>query len=128
MDYRKVFNNKVCVEDFDEYRFRYCDELFADVISHARLDEGKSVLEIGPGTGQATEPILKTNCSYFAVELGESFTKSMQEKFCKYKNFSIVNADFETYPFEKIHLIWFIQQQQFNGYRKKSHFLRCMIF
>lgn len=101
MDYRKVFNNKVCVEDFDEYRFRYCDELFADVISHARLDEGKSVLEIGPGTGQATEPILKTNCSYFAVELGESFTKSMQEKFCKYKNFSIVNADFETYPFEK---------------------------
>ncbi len=101
MDYRKIFNDKVMPKDFDKFRFRYCDELFVDVISYSQLDAKKAALEIGPGTGQATEPILKSGCSYLAIELGENFTKDMKEKFSNYKNFSIVNADFETYPFER---------------------------
>lgn len=100
MDFRKVFNDKVMPKDFDKFRFQYCDALFADVISYSHLDATKTALEIGPGTGQATEPILKSGCSYFAIELGESFTKYMKEKFLSYENFSIVNADFENYPFE----------------------------
>ncbi|HCA31103.1 MAG TPA: SAM-dependent methyltransferase [Ruminococcaceae bacterium] len=101
MDFRKIFNDKVAPKDFDKFRFRYCDELFADVIAHSKLNATKTALEIGPGTGQATEPILKTNCSYLAIELGENFADDMKKKFNRYKNFNIVNADFETYPFEK---------------------------
>lgn len=101
MDYRKIFNDKVIPKDFDKFRFRYCDELFVDVISYSQLDAKKAALEIGPGTGQATEPILKSGCSYLAIELGDNFTKDMKQKFSNYKNFSIVNADFETYPFER---------------------------
>ena len=101
MDFRKVFNDKVDPKDFDKLRFRYCDQLFSDVISHSRLDATKKALEIGPGTGQATKPILKSGCSYLAVELGENFTEDMKEKFDSYKNFDIVNADFETYDFGK---------------------------
>lgn len=99
MDYRKIFDNNVLPEDFDKWRTRYCDELFADVIEHSKLSIGKTALEIGPGTGQATEPILKTGCSYLAIELGENFTKDMKNKFGSYDNFQIVNADFETYDF-----------------------------
>lgn len=98
MDYRKIFNDRVKSKDFDAFRFRYCDELFSDVISHSELDAAKTALEIGPGTGQATEPILKSGCSYLAIELGANFTKNMEEKFKHYENFHIVNADFETYP------------------------------
>ncbi|MDR2932274.1 MAG: hypothetical protein LBV27_04120 [Oscillospiraceae bacterium] len=58
MDFRKIFDSHVPPKDFDQWRFRYCDALFADIIAYAGLDEQKSVLEIGPGTGQATEPIL----------------------------------------------------------------------
>lgn len=101
MDYRKIFNDKVRPEDFDKFRSRYCDQLFADIISHSKLDATKTVLEMGPGTGQATEPILKTDCSYLAIELGANFTNDMKKKFSRYKNFKIVNADFETDPFEK---------------------------
>ncbi len=99
MDFRKVFDR--IPEEFDRWRPRYCDELFADVIEYAGLGPGKNALEIGPGTGQATEPILKTGCSYTAIELGEHLTAFMKEKFDRYKNFSIVNDDFETYGFEK---------------------------
>lgn len=97
MDFRKVFDT--IPGEFDRWRPRYCDALFDDVIAYANLTPEKSVLEIGPGTGQAAEPILKTGCDYTAIELGEHLTAFMQEKFDRYKNFSIVNADFETYDF-----------------------------
>ena len=97
MDFRKVFDS--IPEQFDEWRQRYCDELFEDLIEYADLGPGKTVLEIGPGTGQATEPILKTGCSYLAIELGENFTECMINRFSSYNNFQIVNADFETYDF-----------------------------
>ena len=100
MDYRKIFDNNVSPEDFDKWRSRYCDELFADIIEHSKLGSNKTALEIGPGTGQATEPILKTGCSYMAIELGENFTEDMKNKFGSYDDFQIVNGDFETYDFD----------------------------
>ena len=99
MDFRKIFDNSVPPDEFDKWRTRYCDECFADVIEYAELGADKTALEIGPGTGQATEPILKTGCSYLAIELGENFTKAMKDRFGSYDNFQIVNADFETYDF-----------------------------
>jgi len=106
MDFRKIFNT--IPDEFDKHRPRYCDELFADLIECAQLAPGKAVLEVGPGTGQATEPILKTGCSYLAIELGENFTEFMTNKFGGYDNFSIVNADFETHDFcgEQFDLIY----------------------
>ena len=99
MDFRKVFDR--IPEEFDRWRPRYCQALFDDVTAAAGLAPGKTVLEIGPGTGQATEPILKTGCNYTAIELGEHLTAFMREKFDRYKNFSIVNDDFETCDFGK---------------------------
>jgi len=98
MDFRTIFDT--VPDQFDAWRPRYCDELFADLIEYAKLDIEKTVLEVGPGTGQATEPILKTGCSYVAIELSEVFTAFMQNKFGSYGNFEIVNADFEKHDFE----------------------------
>jgi ubiquinone/menaquinone biosynthesis C-methylase UbiE len=97
MEFRKVFDT--IPEKFDKWRPRYCNEVFADVIKHSQLDSGKSALEIGPGTGQATEPILKTGCNYLAIELGGHLAEYTKNKFKAYDNFHIVNADFETYNF-----------------------------
>jgi cyclopropane fatty-acyl-phospholipid synthase-like methyltransferase len=106
MDFRKVYDT--IPDKFDKWRPRYCDELFTDVIEYAKLDSGKTALEIGPGTGQATEPILKTGCSYLAIELGEHLAKYTKNKFRLYKNFHIINADFETYNFgqQKFDLVY----------------------
>lgn len=82
MDFRKVFDS--IPNEFDKWRPRYCDELFADLIAYAKLGQGKTALEVGPGTGQATEPILKTGCSYLAIELGENFTDFLKGKFSAY--------------------------------------------
>jgi SAM-dependent methyltransferase len=97
VDFRKVFDS--IPEGFDKWRPRYCDELFSDVIEYSKLNASKTALEIGPGTGQATEPFLKTGCSYLAIELGEHLAEYTKKRFHSYDNFHIVNADFETYDF-----------------------------
>lgn len=97
MDFRKTFDK--IPEEFDKYRPRYCEELFEKIDSVCSLDSSKIVLEIGPGTGQATEPILETGCRYTAIELGENFTSFMKNKFSCYDNFQIINDDFETHDF-----------------------------
>lgn len=97
MDFRKTFD--AIPDQFDQWRPSYCDELFAEVIRYAKIDQSKSVLELGPGTGQATGPFLKTGCDYLAIELGENFVDYTKNKFAAYPNFHIVNGDFETYAF-----------------------------
>lgn len=97
MEFRKVFDT--IPEQFDKYRPRYTPELFAELIEYAEIGSGKTVLELGPGTGQATDPILKTGCDYNAIELGEHLFEMMNRKYAQYPNFSIVNDDFITHDF-----------------------------
>jgi trans-aconitate methyltransferase len=95
MDLRKSFDSEVA--NYDKWRPRYCNELFSDIIEYSKLDSEKECIEIGCGTGQATEPILKTGSSLLALELGENFTEFSRNKFSHYKNFQIENADFEKF-------------------------------
>lgn len=97
MDFRKVFD--AIPEQFDRWRPRYCNQLFSDIIAYSQIGPSKKALEIGPGTGQATEPILKTGCQYLGIELGEHLADYARNKYSDYANLHIVNADFETYDF-----------------------------
>ena len=97
MEFRKVFDT--IPEQFDKYRPRYSAELFSDLIGYAKIGPGKTVLELGPGTGQATDPILSTGCDYHAIELGENLAEMMKRKYGDYPNFHIVNDDFITHDF-----------------------------
>ena len=97
MEFRMVFDT--IPEQFDRFRPRYSRELFGSLIGYAELGPDKKVLEIGPGTGQATDPILETGCDYNAIELGEHLYAKMQEKYGRYPNFHIVNGDFITHDF-----------------------------
>lgn len=97
MEYRKVFDT--IPEQFDKYRPKYSQELFYNLIEYAKIGPGKKVLELGPGTGQATDPILNTGCEYHAIELGEHLFEKMKEKYGDRSNFNIVNDDFITHDF-----------------------------
>ncbi len=97
MEFRKIFDT--IPDQFDKFRPRYSQELFEYLIGYAKINTGKAVLEIGPGTGQATEPVLKTGCDYNAIELGEHLYEKMKEKYGSFSNFHIVNDDFITHDF-----------------------------
>lgn len=97
-DQRLVFDT--IPELFDKWRGRYSRELFDYIVEECSLNREKKCLEIGPGTGQATEFALKTGCDYCAVELGAHLAELLKSKYGKYENFRVVNADFEVHPFE----------------------------
>ncbi len=97
MEFRKIFDT--IPEQFDKFRPRYSQELFDYLIDFAKIGPEKKVLELGPGTGQATDPILRTGCDYNAIELGEHLYARMQEKYSRFSNFHIVNDDFITHDF-----------------------------
>lgn len=105
MEFRKVFDS--IPEEFDRWRPRYCPEAFADIIRYADLRPGRRVLEIGPGTGQATEPLLRTGCDYTGIELGEHLYQFVKQKF-DYPNGRFINGDYCTYDFgdEKFDLVF----------------------
>ena len=96
-EFRRVFD--MIPEEFDRFRPRYSEELFAFMNDRAGIGPGKRVLEIGPGTGQATDPVLRTGCEYHAIELGEHLCRKMKEKYGTLPNFNIVNDDFITHDF-----------------------------
>ena len=97
-DERLVFDS--IPEQFDKWRGRYSPALFDHIVNTCGLGPGKRCLEIGPGTGQATGFALDSGCDYTAVELGAHLAAKMRQKYAHRPNFSLVNADFETWPFE----------------------------
>lgn len=97
MEFRRVFNE--IPEAFDRWRPRYCQEAFDAIIGHAALAPGKSMLEIGPGTGQATMPFLRTGCDYLGIELGDHLAALLRKKCRGYDNFRLIQDDFITHDF-----------------------------
>jgi hypothetical protein len=57
-------------ELYDRARPGYPPALFEDLAELAGVGPGCRVLEIGPGTGQATVPLAERGCHIVAVELG----------------------------------------------------------
>jgi ubiquinone/menaquinone biosynthesis C-methylase UbiE len=95
LDLKYLFDEAVL--NYEKRRPNYGIELFKDVIKYAEITMGKSLLEVGCGTGQGTEPFLKTKCKLTAVELGENLASYTREKFKVYKNFNVVRSAFEDY-------------------------------
>ena len=106
MEYRLCFDT--IPEQFDKWRIHYSDELFAHIIAKADIGRGTKVLELGPGTGQATDPILDTGCDYTAIELGSNFAEVLRKKYGGRSNYRLINDDFITHDFngEKFDFIY----------------------
>lgn len=106
VEFRKVFDS--IPDQFDKYRPHCPQELFSDLIAYAHVTPEVSVLELGPGTGQATDPILDTGCDYHCIEIGENLAAKMQEKYGRRENFHMVIDDFITHDFgdQKFDLIY----------------------
>jgi len=75
---RTVFDEDA--ELYDRARPRYPAELFDDLLDLAALGNGCRVVEIGPGTGQATLPLVARGCSVLAVELGASLAATLRRR------------------------------------------------
>ena len=106
MDLRMRFDEDTT--NYDRWRPRYCPQLFADLARYASLDTHSHAVEIGVGTGQATEPILATGCRVTAIELGGKLASYVAAKYRDQPLFEVRNVAFEAFecPQDSIDLVY----------------------
>jgi cyclopropane fatty-acyl-phospholipid synthase-like methyltransferase len=80
---------------YNEIRPRYPEKLFLKLIEEAGLQSDSTLLEIGPGTGQATRPLAKQGFEITAIELGASLADVARYELQEYKNVQIITGAFE---------------------------------
>ena len=90
---RHTFNEAASL--YNEARPRYPDDLFSALIDSTGISRGAKLLEIGPGTGQATKPLAEKGFDITAIELGEALAEITKQELRDYKNVRIINDAFE---------------------------------
>jgi ubiquinone/menaquinone biosynthesis C-methylase UbiE len=90
---RQTFNE--VPELYNEARPGYPDELFSTLIDVSNLHKDSKLLEIGPGTGQATRPLAKKGFDITCVEIGNSLTELAKYELRHYSNVEIITGAFE---------------------------------
>lgn len=114
---------------FDRRRPGYSPELYRDLFSYKPMNPSSRVLEIGIGTGQATEPVLETGCGLTAVELGTGW-RPAGKKFRQYPRFTVVNKSFQDYEAPEGGYDWIFAASSFHwipeqeGYEKVFRLLK----
>ncbi|TCN32096.1 methyltransferase family protein [Kribbella orskensis] len=100
---RKTFGEDA--ELYDRVRPTYPHKLYDDLAWLLGNPTRPRVLEIGPGTGQATAPMLKRGWSVKAVELSPDLARVARAKL---PGLEVITADFESWelPPEKFDLVF----------------------
>jgi SAM-dependent methyltransferase len=83
---------------YDRARPGYPRALFDDLAELTGVGAGSRVLEIGPGTGQATLPLAERGCQVVAVELGPDLAASARRKLARFPAVEVITAAFEDWP------------------------------
>jgi len=86
----------------------YPDELFSTLIEVTNLRNDSKLLEIGPGTGQATKPLAEKGFDITGIELGAALAKVARHELLEYKNVRIITGAFEeiTLPVDSFDLVF----------------------
>lgn len=82
---------------YDRARPRYPAELFDALGSAAPLRLGARILEIGPGTGQATLELARRGLDVTAVRLGPALAELLRQKLAAFAACEVVQSPLESF-------------------------------
>lgn len=89
---KRSFNKNAAL--YDRARPSYPEELFDDLVRLTGAERGR-ILEIGPGTGQATLPMARRGFAILGLELGKRMAELARRKLRKFPDVEIRNIAFE---------------------------------
>jgi SAM-dependent methyltransferase len=82
-------------ETYDRTRPVCPPQVFDDLAVLGGLREAARIVEIGPGTGQATLPLAERGYEVTAVELGDRLAAFARRKLARFPNVEVVSSSFE---------------------------------
>jgi SAM-dependent methyltransferase len=83
------------VERYHARRPQYPSELFEKLIAETHLPKDAELLEIGPGTGQATRPFAERGYRITAIELGDELAAKARDVLSGFDNVETITGAFE---------------------------------
>lgn len=84
-------------ERYDRARPAHPARLIADVLHLSGADHGDRVLEVGSGTGIATQQLAESGLRVTCIELGHDLASVARRRLARHPGVDIVVADFETW-------------------------------
>jgi SAM-dependent methyltransferase len=94
-DLRATFDS--VADQYDAARPDYPPELFDRLVTVTATHPGDHLLEVGPGTGKATEPLARRGFTITAVELGGSLAAYARRRLAGYGDVVVEHAAFEAW-------------------------------
>lgn len=95
MERRFTFNAVASL--YDAARPSYPEALFDDVIAEARLAKEERILEVGSGTGKATEPFARRGFPILAIEPGAQMIEAARRALAAHSNVEFAQSTFEAW-------------------------------
>ena len=92
-DLRTTFDEDA--ERYNTFRPQYPEALFEKLIKDTGISNHWELLEIGPGTGQATKPLAKIGAEITAIELGAALADIARKELQQHTNVHVVTGSFE---------------------------------
>lgn len=96
LERRRTF--EVDAERYAARRPGYPAALFGRLATYGGLGAGARVLEVAPGTGQATTSMAELSWSVTAVELGADLARVARRTLARYDGVEVVTGAFEGWP------------------------------
>jgi len=98
MEQRFTFNT--VADLYDQARAGYPQALYDDLMALANLSAGDSVLEVGCGTGKATEEFARRGLNVVALDPGPDMIAAARRRLNPTKSVRFVQTTFEAWPVE----------------------------
>ncbi len=94
VEQRESFNYAAKI--YDEGRPSYPDEVVDWIIDRTKISKDKTLLEIGPGTGQATIKFAEKGYRIHCIEIGSNLADTLKQKVTSY-NVTVDVSSFEAW-------------------------------
>ena len=113
-------------EIYDRVRPAYPPELFVELCSYLTRGSGLRAVEIGPGTGQATRPLLEHGIAVTAVEPGKQLAAFLKQKLAaEFPRLDVVVAKFEDADLEAGAFDLAFAATSFHWLDRETRFQKC---
>lgn len=112
-------------DQYDEARPPYPETLLADLMELTGVGPGKTVLELGPGTGQLTLPLAATGASILALELGSGLAGFLKQRTGDRSNIEVVRADFDEWDAGRRLFDYVMAASSFHWFDPVTRLARC---
>jgi trans-aconitate methyltransferase len=96
MELKETFNANARL--YNEMRPKYDKSILDNIKKYVDLDDTTEVLEIGCGTGQATELFIDTKARIHSIDIGRELIDICNLKYSKYRNVEFEVFQYEEYP------------------------------